>query len=859
MSPINAGFNIIVAALFACLTACTSTSIKNAPDEINEDGLEQAMEQEFWATRDPLLNRIPRERLLEARNKMQLMSSPFANRTTALSWQERGPANIGGRTRAIIVDKRDASGNTVIAASVSGGIFRTTNFTAINVSWVPVNDQLLNLAVNAMVQDNSNPLIIYAGTGEGWFNSSAVKGAGIFKSNDGGITFNLLPSTATYEYVQDMVIDNSGNVYASLRNALTLNRGVVRSADGGASWTQVVGAPLPGYVTGRAADLEVASNGDLYATLGIFGRSVVVKSSFALNGASTGALNTWQEITPVHATITQRAEIAVAPSNPQRLYLLLQDSASQQVKTMYRSSNGGTTWDSLPAPAALNNGTVSQTWFNLIAAVDPSNPDVLVVGGLQLARSTDAGANWTTISSVDLHVDQHVLLYLTSAKLVVGNDGGVYYAETVNAPSPVFFNKNNGYNVTQFYACDYHPTNENYFLAGAQDNNTQKFTSAAINSTSPVSGGDGGFTHIDQTDGNIQVSAATNNQYFRSINGGASFSYLSTISNTRGQFINPTDYDDENNILYCSDDANSYYVVSGIATTAVGTVKTISQLSGREVTVVKVDPFVPTTIWLAGFLGGGSPLTPSVLKISSANATPVVEVNSSLPVPAGAMISCIEVDPADGNHVVATLSNYGVTSVYESKNNGSTWTSIEGNLPDIPVRWALFAPATAQLNGPTGGNGGLLLATELGVWSTSLINGSATVWISNSANLPNVRTDMIKYRPANNMVVLATFGRGLYTSILPSTATPVNTVVNTKGFITYLSAQQQQLLIKTGDLTGVKNMTINIFDMAGRLMVSKKIPYATTVLSTSLLSPGAYVVKVYGDKKEVFTQKFVKQ
>ena len=222
---------------------------------------------------------------------MKFMSTARTTQITDLTWTERGPNNIGGRSRAILIDKRDPTGNTVFAASVSGGIFKTTNFTSSSANWTVVDDHLANLAVTVLVQDKNNLNTMYAGTGEGWFNVDAVRGAGIFKSTDGGITWSQLGSTAQFEYVQDIVIDNNGNVYASLRNLTSTNRGVMRSVDGGTSWTQVLGIPLTDllYTTGRGADLEVASNGDLYATLGIFTRTMVLKSRFCHSWCQHGS------------------------------------------------------------------------------------------------------------------------------------------------------------------------------------------------------------------------------------------------------------------------------------------------------------------------------------------------------------------------------------------------------------------------------------------------------------------------------------------------------------------------------------------------------------------------------------------
>src|SRR5204863_4413972 len=383
-----------------------------------------------------------------AKNYMNSLQARVTN-ITALTWQERGPNNVGGRTRAIMIDRRDATGNTVFAGSVSGGLFKTINFTRASATWAPVNDFISNLAITCLLQDRNNANIMYAGTGEGWFNIDAVKGSGILKSTDGGVTWTALPSTIittptelTFEYVQDLAQDNNGNIYASLRNIIGISRGVQRSTDGGTTWTQVLGAPLPGFVTGRASDLEIASNGDVYACLGIFGRSMVWKSS-ATNGANTGALGAWVEITPVRTTITQRVELAIAPTNPQKLYLLMQDSANDtQVGAIYRSVNGGTSWDSLGAPAELNNGVNSQAWYNLIAAVDPNNENILIVGGLNLARSTDGGNTWGAYGIGSYHVDQHALVFNGSTKLIVGNDGGIYMADNANTFTPSFTTKN---------------------------------------------------------------------------------------------------------------------------------------------------------------------------------------------------------------------------------------------------------------------------------------------------------------------------------------------------------------------------------------------------------------------------------
>lgn len=211
-----AGLALLTTAFFSCNPGNSKKSSAEAEPQM--DGLERAMLQEFRMTRDPQLDLIPRERLVAARNYMETLRGQggMNERLTALGWAERGPNNVGGRTRALMIDKRDASGNTVFAGSVSGGIFKTANFTNATPTWTIVNDFLPNLAISNLVQDAAHPDTMYATTGEGWYNIDAVRGAGIYKSTDGGNTWNPMPSTTGFEYVQDLVIDNNGNFFVSL-------------------------------------------------------------------------------------------------------------------------------------------------------------------------------------------------------------------------------------------------------------------------------------------------------------------------------------------------------------------------------------------------------------------------------------------------------------------------------------------------------------------------------------------------------------------------------------------------------------------------------------------------------------------
>ncbi|TMI86450.1 MAG: hypothetical protein E6H08_21015 [Bacteroidetes bacterium] len=112
---------------------------------------------------------------------------------------------------------------------------------------------------------------------------------------------------------------------------------------------------------------------------------------------------------------------------------------------------------------------------------------------------------------------------------------------------------------------------------------------------------------------------------------------------------------------------------------------------------------------------------------------------------------------------MVTYSNYGVNSIWETTNGGTSWTSVEGNLPDMPVRWAMFDPRNSDW---------AIIATEVGVWSTDNLNGGSTDWDPTNSGLANVRVDMLQYRASDRTIAAATHGRGLFTALIPVSTTP---------------------------------------------------------------------------------------
>ncbi|RYF85970.1 MAG: T9SS type A sorting domain-containing protein [Chitinophagaceae bacterium] len=304
-------------------------------------------------------------------------------------------------------------------------------------------------------------------------------------------------------------------------------------------------------------------------------------------------------------------------------------------------------------------------------------------------------------------------------------------------------NKNLG--IKQFYSCAIRPeANSDYILAGAQDNGVHQIKTPGKTYSWEVTGGDGGFVDISQTNPNLQFGSYVYNQYRRSTNGGASWTSV-TFSSTIGRFINPFDYDELSDALYASYGTNTLLRWNTPATTSSSTNLTVTGLGTAS--AITASPYTLGTVY-AGSTAG------QVFKITDANTAAGPTTSSSISDAAmTGVVSCIAVGTSD-NTLVAVMSNYSINNVWYSNNGGVSWSQIDGNLPDMPVRWAVFQP---------GSDSRLIIATEAGVYTSNIIDGSNTQW-SPSPGFPTVRTDMLRVRANDQLLVAATHGRGLWSA-----------------------------------------------------------------------------------------------
>ncbi|MFN8357382.1 MAG: hypothetical protein U0Y10_23195 [Spirosomataceae bacterium] len=792
--------------------------------DAEQAGAIKRLEYIIQKTADPKTGRIPKERLIEAKSMMMQKFSQKAQTQSAIpgvSWTERGPKNVGGRTRAILFDPNDATNKRVFAGGVGGGLWRNDDITT-GSNWVAVDNFMANLAISFLTYDPTNTLILYASTGEGYYNSDAIAGAGIFKSTDGGTTWSQLSSTTSFGNTQRIEVNASGHIFAATSS------GLYKSTDQGATWTRIR--------TGYHNDIEIANDGAIYITTGnVFTSSGIYKSS---DGGST-----WTTITP---TTGYRTEIALdktpgsGTGSSQVIYALSQ-SSSYNIGYFKKSTDGGTTWSDLPiltlSGTPFYSGqtfAATQAWYNLYLIVHPTNPNIVFADGIWAVRSTDGGASWALVSSgYNYHADNHIIAFRPGSpnEMVFGNDGGVYYSSnagnsSTTASSISMSNRSSNYNVTQMISvAQKNVSGDPFVMGGSQDNGTNMVTTAGLsNQISDPVGGDGVMTFVDQDEPNIVITSYVYNNYYQ-LNGSGGYIRQILSNSSTGSFYNPADYDSQNNTLYSYRSTSSFFRLSGInaSSAPTNTTVTVSPTLDASMSVIRVAKTANTL-----FVGtsGGKLYRLTNINTATATSTQIGSFSGN--------VSCVEIGTSD-NELIVTMSSYGVVSVYYTKDGGTNWinkdvTTTYG-LPDIPVHWALCNPNSTKQ---------VLLGTELGVWSTDDITASNPAWEPTSLGLANVSVWMLRHRTADQQVAVGTHGRGLYTGF------PFLCSASISGTSTYCSGQTISLTASAGssytwsgpNSFSSTNATISINNSAvsngGIYTVSVVVTGCTATVTTSV-------------------------
>lgn len=745
----------------------------------------------------------------------------FFGKLQSLNWKSRGPWNVGGRTRAFAIDVSNPS--KFLAGSTSGGMWTSLNG---GTSWTQ-NWNIVHQSVTCIAQDTraGKTSTWYIGTGEGYGQSASGGGGayylgnGMYKSTDGGQTWNLLPSTTTgtgtpqiFDNVWDIIWNTATNpsdatndvVYAATYGA------IMKSTNGGTSWSVVKGSASASpfsYFT----DVAVSPTGVIYAALSSEG------TQKGLYRSTDG--NTWTAITPTGFPTTYgRIKIGIAPSDENQVYFWTgtttgfgtPDTNFQgdiEWNSLWKYNAGNTQWFDLSANLPTTGGPFDkqhiQGGYDMVIKVHPTDTNTVFLGGTNLYRSTDGfkspnnttfiggyekGATLPLVDSyLNHHSDQHELVFDSSNPAIMysANDGGIFKTTNNAADTVAWTPLNNGYLTTMFYtvALDHASANDSTIIGGTQDNGTWYVNSNNPNASwTHPRGGDGSYCFIANNKSNYYFSIQNGKMMKATLNAGGTLQTYARIDPIGGKdylFINPYVLDqNNNNIMYLAggknlwrnDALNTIPLAGNWDTISTGWTKfpdTVPTANAR-ITAVAVSKNPANTVYY-----GTS--NKNVYRIDNAHSgTPTavdITATGTNGFPAG-YVSCIAIDPQDAGNVMVSFSNYNVYSIYYSTNADSTaptWTKVAGNLEQNvggtgngpSVRWLSIMPVS---DGTV-----FLAATSTGLYATSSLNGTSTLWAQQgAATIGNSICDMIDFRASDGLVAVGTHSRGIFTTNITS-------------------------------------------------------------------------------------------
>lgn len=640
---------------------------------------------------------------------------------------------VAGRIVAVAVDPGNA--DHILIGAGGGGVWETRDA---GKTWNPRTDDQPSLSMGAIAFDPTNPLIVYAGTGEG--DSESALGVGVLKSTDGGTTWSqhaIQPFEGIGFY--DLLVDplNGNHILAATTG------GLFESTNGGSTWTQ-----RRAQVTWDLS-MHPASPGNPNSTKEIF---AACKDGLfrSINGGSS-----WSSVAlPGVSSQRKRIEVCHAPSDGNVVYVWAAgspdipdpiDPGSMPTPSLWRRNVfGGPFIRATPPPDVQT----SQAWYDWFAAVAPNNPDVLYVGAINVHRGVRSASNtwtWTNIgaklSGDSVHPDQHAIAFSPTDPNVVyvGNDGGIYRSPDAGVTwQPL----NKGLNITEFEFLAQHPQFENWIIGGTQDNGSVRYEGGEV------------WYHVEDGDGG-DCGTNANSPYTCY----HTFFGMGMERSTRGggwgtwTWVGPNVPDADN-----YPDGALFYPpveVSGRVVAQAGRTVYVSTDTGNNWTSIALPA-------VAGFASALA--IPIATRIYVGTDTGrIYRIDSALgawsnPVflnrPSPGFVSDILVDPTNPNRLWVTYSSLGPGNVgggvFRSDNAGSSWQDVSAGLPDI----ALNAVEIDPLNPNT-----VYIAADAGVYRS---NNAGAVWTSFNARLPNVLVKDLAFHARSRLLRAATQSRGVW-------------------------------------------------------------------------------------------------
>ncbi len=708
------------------------------------------------------------------------------------NWVSLGPTGSTGgyagvgRINCVAFHPTDV--NTWWVGAAAGGLWVTTNNGS---SWTCLTNNTGVLAVSDILIPSdyatSNTIYIATGDRDHWDNNSI----GVLKSIDGGITWNAtgisyLISDGSMVFKLLMDPANSQSLIAAT------SLGVYKTVDGGTTW----GTKLSAI---SFVDMEYKP-GDFNTLYGsTTGGSIYLSS----NGGATWT----QAFSDPNA---RRIDLCVSANQAASVYAVAANAVNG-LYGIYKSTDSGKTYaqafvgstKNLLGWASDGSDTGGQGWYDLTITASPSNADIVLIGGINTWRSTDAGVTWTIADhwygslAQAVHADKHMLKYRTDGSLFECNDGGVYLS-TNDGTS--WTDKTTGIVNSQMYKLGVSQSTNNETITGLQDNGTKLYSGGSWND---VKGGDGMECLIDYTNANIQYGTYVNGQIDRTTDHWSTVTDISANipGGPSGSWVTPYLIDPINPLILYVGYSNVWKTTDrGNTWTQVSQINTASKIRSMA-----IAPSNTNVLYVAD---------PSIIWKTTDNGTTWNNITGSLPVSSG-NITYLQVKNDDENTLWVTLSGYSATKVFQSVDGGFSWADISAGLPPIPAY-------TIVQNKQITNEIQLYAGTEVGIY----FKKGADNWISFNTGLPNVKVGELEIyysaNPANSKLRAATFGRGLWESPVFYSSSPMtyNSATTTQNDTTRITQNQTNQVIigiqvVTDGYTAPLNATSFTFNTAG--------------------------------------------
>lgn len=697
--------------------------------------------------------------------EMSIMQDRRAHTSASTHWNSIGPYGslidlpshgvVSGRVKAVAVHPTDPL--TVYIGAANGGIWKTTDG---GNSWMDIGAGLSSLSFGAIAIDPNNPETVYAGSGEsnlldGFYYYS---GTGLYKTSDGGLTWDLITNGfGTVTHFGDLAVSpyNSNVLLAAMGGGIVFtghdvsNEGIWKSTDAGITWT-------------RTLELMDASDVAFHPTdpnkvFGAAGGYFTPMSGFFV---SIDQGNTWSPSNSGLSlpSIGGRMQFDISKSDPDIMYAViysLNDYAANGSSKAYKSADGGNTWSQISVGTNLGgyyDGWYDQGWYDLCIAVDPVNPNHVLIGNVELHRTTNGNnfypfrPNGSNALGSLAHEDYHQLVYAPSNPdiLYIGCDGGIYKSLDKGYTAT---SKNLGLATLQFYRITSHPTNPEWIMGGMQDN-MSTITRDGGSNWNRIFGADGMECFFDRANpDNILYGSIQNGGLVKSVDGGASWSLVFEANGAwttpffAHPVINSTLYTANKKIYKSTNAGASFSVISGIANVTTSNISSMaqSQVDPQKMIISTGIDYPPID-------------TIFYVKISTDEGQSWKDVTANIPGETR-WISRVVTDPvyAGTMYVLRTGFSSG-NKVWKTIDLGQTWTNISGNLPDLPCNDLFIYPENPQQ---------LFVANDIGVYHSS--DGGVN-WNNASEGMPFVPAIDFDYVEIDSIRYLrvGTHGRSIY-------------------------------------------------------------------------------------------------